>query len=98
MLNRIPIVLARINEDISIGQYEERIRNLVRDVEFAYWDLSAAYFNVETARAAVDSTAIARKIANAKRSTSLVELHAIKGTLLEYNNIQLEPSPSSSRP
>ena len=70
LVNRIPIVLARINEDISIGQYEERIRNLVRDVEFAYWDLYAAYFNVDTAKTAVDSAAIAWKIANAKLSTS----------------------------
>ncbi len=70
LVNRIPIILGRINEDISIGQYEERIRNLVRDVEFAYWDLCAAYFNVETSRIAVDSAGIAWKIANAKLSTS----------------------------
>ena len=70
LVNRIPIVLARINEDISIGQYEERIRNVVRDVEFAYWDLFAAYFNVDTARTAVDSAALAWKIANAKINTS----------------------------
>ncbi len=67
MVNRIPIVLARINEDVSIGQYEERIRNLVRDVEFAYWDLYAAYWNVETARMARDSAAAAHKVALAIR-------------------------------
>ena len=66
LVNRIPVVLARINEDISIGQYEERIRNLVRDVEFAYWDLFAAYFNVESARTALDSAALAHKIVYAK--------------------------------
>ena len=66
LVNRIPVVLARINEDISIGQYEERIRNLVRDVEFAYWDLFAAYFNVESARIALDSSALAHKIVYAK--------------------------------
>jgi len=66
LVNRIPIVLARMNEDIAIGSYEERIRNLVRDVEFAYWDLHAAYFNVDTARLARDSAALAHKIANAK--------------------------------
>ncbi len=67
MVNRIPVVLARINEDISIGQYEERIRNLVRDVEFAYWDLFAAYWNVDTARMARDSAAAAHKVAFAIR-------------------------------
>jgi outer membrane protein TolC len=59
--------LARINEDVSIGQYEERIRNLVRDVEFAYWDLYAAYWNVDTARMARDSAAAAHKVALAIR-------------------------------
>ena len=66
LVNRIPIVLASINEDIAVGQYEERIRNLVRDVEFAYWDLFAAYFNVDTARTALESAALAHKIAYAK--------------------------------
>jgi len=66
LVNRIPVVLARINEDISIAQYEERIRNLVRDVEFAYWDLYAAYFNVDTARTALESAALAYKIADAR--------------------------------
>lgn len=67
LVNRIPIVLARINEDISIGQYEERIRNLVRDVEFAYWDLFASYHNVDTARIALDSTADAYHYAKARQ-------------------------------
>ncbi len=70
LVNRIPIVLARINEDTAIGQYEERIRNLVRDVEFAYWDLFAAYFNVDTARTAVDSAALPWKVAKAKLDVS----------------------------
>lgn len=66
LVNRIPIVLARINEDISLTQYEERIRNLVRDVEFAYWDLYASYWTFETAKTARDSAATAYKIANQK--------------------------------
>jgi len=66
MVNRIPVVLARINEDIAVGAFEERVRNLVRDVEFAYWDLYAAYYNVETATTARDSAALAHKIAFAK--------------------------------
>jgi outer membrane protein TolC len=66
LVNRIPVVLARINEDMSIVQYEERVRNLVRDVEFAYWDLFAAYYNVDTARTARDSAALAYKIASDK--------------------------------
>ncbi len=67
LVNRIPIVLAKINEDISIGQYEERIRNLVRDVEFAYWDLFASYHNVDTAQTALESAAFAYHFANERK-------------------------------
>lgn len=43
LINRIPVVLASLNEDISIAEYEIQIRNLVRDVEVAYVDLYVAY-------------------------------------------------------
>jgi hypothetical protein len=66
LVNRIPVVLARINEDISLTQYEERIRNLVRDVEYAYWDLYAAYWTFDTAKTARDAAANSYKIANEK--------------------------------
>lgn len=48
LINRIPVVLASLNEDISIAEYEIQIRNLVRDVEVAYWDLYVSYRNVAT--------------------------------------------------
>ncbi len=63
LVNRIPVVLARINEDLSLVQFEERVRNLVRDVEYSYWDLYQAYWNVENARIARDSAALAHKLA-----------------------------------
>jgi len=63
---RIPVVLARINEDLSLVDFEERVRNLVRDVEFAYWDLYQSYWNVENARIARDSAAKAYHIAYEK--------------------------------
>ncbi len=56
MVNRIPVVLARINEDISLHQYEERIRNVVKEVENAYWDLYFAYWNVETSKIAYNAS------------------------------------------
>ncbi len=49
LINRIPVVLASLNEDVSIAEYEIQIRNLVRDVEVAYWDLYVAYRGVATA-------------------------------------------------
>ena len=49
MVNRIPVVLASLNEDVSIADFEIQVRNLVRDVEVAYWNLYVAYRNVSTA-------------------------------------------------
>jgi beta-lactamase regulating signal transducer with metallopeptidase domain/outer membrane protein TolC len=68
--NRIPIVLECINEDISILQTEARIQNLVRDVEFVYWDLYLAYFRVETAQIAAESAAQVWKLCSSKDGKS----------------------------
>jgi outer membrane protein TolC len=56
LVNRIPVVLARINEDISLHQFEERIRNITKDVENAYWDLYFSYWNVETSKIAYNAS------------------------------------------
>ncbi len=58
-INRIPVILARINEDISVADFEIAVRNQLLDVENTYWDLQCAYRNFETAkqgRDAVQST------------------------------------------
>jgi outer membrane protein TolC len=54
-VNRIPIMLARTNEDIALADFEANVRNLVSDVETAYWDLYASYRDLEAAKAARDS-------------------------------------------
>ena len=42
------MVLARINVDISLADFEGGVRNLVSDTEQAYWELSFAWRNLET--------------------------------------------------
>ncbi|MCH7989436.1 MAG: TolC family protein, partial [Planctomycetes bacterium] len=37
------VMIARIGQDISLADFELSVRNLVRDVEELYWDLSLAY-------------------------------------------------------
>lgn len=37
------VMIARIGQDISLAGFELNVRNLVRDVEELYWDLSLAY-------------------------------------------------------
>lgn len=53
------VLIARINNDISIADFEESVHSLVMDVETAYWDLYLAYRNFDTAvvarNAAIDT-------------------------------------------
>ncbi len=37
------VVIARINNDISLADFEAAVRNLIKDVEDVYWDLYLAY-------------------------------------------------------
>lgn len=43
------VVIARINQDISIADFEVSVRNALRDIENAYWDLYLAYRTYDTA-------------------------------------------------
>lgn len=58
MINRIPVVLARINADVSLATFESSVRNLVLDIENTYWDLLVAYRNLETAKIGRDSAQV----------------------------------------
>ncbi|MCA9047957.1 MAG: TolC family protein [Planctomycetaceae bacterium] len=42
------VLIARISEDITIADFEIAVRNAVRDVENAYWDLYLAYRMYDT--------------------------------------------------
>lgn len=55
LVNRIPVVLARINEDIALHDFEANIRNLVQHVEHAYWDLYCGYRALEASQIAQES-------------------------------------------
>ena len=43
------VLLARVNTDIALATFEASVRNMVADVEAAYWDLYFAYRNVDAA-------------------------------------------------
>ncbi len=49
------VVLARIAVDISLADFEGSVRDLVSDVENAYWELSFAWRNLDTASTALKS-------------------------------------------
>ena len=64
-VNRIPLLLARINTDIAIADFESNVRNMVYEVERAYWELYFQYRNLEAARVGRDSAHATWRRANA---------------------------------
>ncbi|MBX7167401.1 MAG: TolC family protein [Pirellulales bacterium] len=49
------VMIARINMDVSLADFELSIRNLVSDVEISYWDLYFAYRQLDAVLAGRDS-------------------------------------------
>lgn len=49
------VVLARINTDIALADFEGSVRNLVSDVEVAYWELYFQYRSLDAVIAGRDS-------------------------------------------
>lgn len=66
LINRIPVVLARMNEDIQLHEYEANVRNLVRAVEHAYWDLYCGYRALEAAQVGFESATDLWRVADAR--------------------------------
>ncbi len=50
------VLLARVNSDIALTAFEAGVRNLVSDVEVAYWELYYAYRNLDSAVQGRDSS------------------------------------------
>ncbi len=54
-VNRMPVVISRINTDQTVANFESVMQNMVTNVEIRYWDLHCAYRNVQTAKAGRDA-------------------------------------------
>jgi beta-lactamase regulating signal transducer with metallopeptidase domain len=52
---KVRFVLARTNEDIALADFQAGVRNIVSDVERAYWDLYYNYRNLNAVMAGRDS-------------------------------------------
>ncbi len=49
------VLIARVNTDIALATFEANVRNLVSDVETAYWELYYAYRNFDSAKTGRDN-------------------------------------------
>lgn len=98
LINRIPVVLASLNEDIELTDFEIQVRNLVRDVEVAYWDLYVSYRNVATSivgRNSAQATAYFAKLQFERGAGNKQELAQAKGQYFTFRG-QLESALSGS--
>jgi outer membrane protein TolC len=67
-INRLPVILSRMRTDVSLAEFEQAVRGLMRDLEFTYWDLNAQYRTLETAKIGRDSTLRSWRDTNVKLS------------------------------
>jgi outer membrane protein TolC len=70
-VNRSNVVVARINTDRELAEFEIAVRNLVFDVERAYWDLYFQYRNLEARKVARDSALVQWKKIKTKQIVSV---------------------------
>ncbi len=49
------VIIARIRHDIALADFEEGVRNLMRDIEDAYWELYFAYRDLDARKIGRDS-------------------------------------------
>lgn len=50
LINRMPVIFARINTDQELANLEGQLQNMVANVEIRYWDLYAAYRSYQAAK------------------------------------------------
>ncbi|TWT49466.1 Outer membrane efflux protein [Rubripirellula amarantea] len=84
LVNRIPVVLASLNEDIAITDFEIQVRNLVRDVEVAYWDLYVSYRNVSTAIIGRNSAIATAKFAQLNLDNGTGTIQEVQQARVQY--------------
>jgi outer membrane protein TolC len=89
-INRIPLILARINTDITLASFEGAVRNLVMDVENTYWDLHLAFRNLETAKIGRDSAQVTWKIAYEKWNQGVEPVQAEAQAREQYFNFRAQ--------
>lgn len=63
------VLVARLNTDVQLADFEAAIRDLLRDVERAYWELHFAYRNLDAMIAARDTALQIWRAVKARRDS-----------------------------
>lgn len=66
LVQRAPIMLARIQTDVALIDFMGNVRNLLSEVEKSYWELYYFYHNLDAAKTGRDSALLTWRQVNAK--------------------------------
>ena len=88
LVNRIPVVLASLNEDLTIADFEIQTRNLIRDIENAYWELYVSYRNVSTSIVARNSAIATAKFAQLSLENGTGNIQELSQAKAQYNSFK----------
>lgn len=58
MVNRIPVIVARIETDQELTDVEAQLQNMICNIEIRYWDLHCAYRDLQTAKLGRDGALV----------------------------------------
>jgi len=64
LINRMPIMIARIGTDQELANIESQLQNMVANVEIRYWELNCAYRNLEAAKDGREAAQVTWKFIN----------------------------------
>lgn len=92
------VLLARLNNDVALTDFERAVRDLVRDVEVAYWNLHFAYRDLDAKKTRRDSALQTWQIVKARKDVGTVddEREALVREQYYAAQSQLEDSLSGS--
>ena len=76
-VNRAPIVIARINTEISFFQYKDSVQELVRGVTEAYWNLVQARIDAWARKIQVDLSEVAHDREQARLKAGLADVKEV---------------------
>ncbi len=87
-VNRAPIVIARINTEISFFQYKASVQELVRSVAEAYWNLVQARIDAWARKIQVDLSESAHKREQARLKAGLADLGNVAQAKLTWSQFK----------
>lgn len=66
LINRMPVIFARINTDQELANLEGQLQNMVANVEIRYWDLYASYRGYQAAQDGFNAAYATWQVINAR--------------------------------